>query len=260
MNSKPVELLSHSAVSVSCSTLITSSWSWFCCCCNCCSCWWPIYLAMYWRAKLRAKAAAEAGGTDMDMGMVMVMGRERNALCSPPIDNGADAVGETVGATAGSAMWWLLVLLLLKLWLPLWLYPPGYGCFGWPVSGAGAGAGAGDAFTTGLGVGELEVEGGDSRCLSKLTRWWRRHFARLLENQTWLINRWRDNLLVDQKKSLGSVLAAPSVVSSGGGMWCSNGEWEWALELVPGGRRLTWTLASLSAVLPASFSRVLTHG
>lgn len=55
-----------------------------------------MYLAMYWRANVRAKAAAEAGGMDIDMDM----GRLRKALFSPPIDNGADAVVEAGGRAA----------------------------------------------------------------------------------------------------------------------------------------------------------------
>lgn len=73
-----------------------------------------MYLAMYWRAKLSAKAAADAVGKVMGIGKVM--GRARNALFSPPIDNGADAVGEAVAtAAAGSSMCWLLLTLLVLL-------------------------------------------------------------------------------------------------------------------------------------------------
>jgi len=164
----------------------------------------PIYLAIYWRAKLRAKAAAEAEGK--------VMGKARKALFSPPIDNGTDAVGEAVGTTTGggSTMCWPLfpkVLLVLIPVIPVFPvipvipvtpvipvipgFPYGYGCFCWPHSTAGTADGAAGGTAVGAGatgLGELEVEG-ESRCLSKLTRWWRRHFARLLENQTWLINR-----------------------------------------------------------------------
>lgn len=186
------------------------------------------------------------------MGIGKVMGRARNALFSPPIDNGADAVGEAVAtAAAGSSMcWlllpllvlllillpglmvlhgWLLLLLLLVLHMLLVLY--GYGCFCWPDSGTATGTGTGigaTGLTTGLtnGVGELDVEG-ESRCLIKLTRWWRRHFARLLENQTWLINRWRDNLLVDKKRDVGfTVCSSPELLTASSVCVVSRGVFE----------------------------------
>lgn len=101
-----------------------------------------------------AKSAAADEGTSV-----------RKALCSPPINNGVDAVTKLVAA----------------------------------ATAADTAAAAGDASLAATGAGGTAVGVkllvllllgvalwgvGDDCCLRIFMRWWRRHFARLLENQT----------------------------------------------------------------------------